>query len=159
MFSRGRFEKACHWLIFSKSAPFATIGLGGGWFLANVLHLSIADLGEHRVPLFLLFGAIILLSFFKMRDLLAVRGLAILLLVCAGMMLENVYGERILSKNFFVSFIYLMIIFAMVIGSIPYAFVSLSKFLRESDGARFTCAAAAACYGTLLLWISFQIVK
>jgi hypothetical protein len=120
-----------------------------------VLHLSVADFGEHRFALFALFATIILLSFFKMRELLSIRGLAVLLLVCSKAMLDNVYCEPVLWKNYFVSFVYLVIIFSMIIGSMPYHLRYFLDFLIKSKTSRVIWGIFLLAYGMSLTFIPF----
>jgi hypothetical protein len=149
------------WLIFSKSAPMFTLGPGGVWFLANVLRLSPADFGEARIALFALFGSVVVAAFFKMRELLAIRGLAVLLLVCAKSMLDNVSGERIPMGLFFPSIAYAVVVFAMVIGTVPYTLRNALDFLLGPRGAaaRVAIGTVLAACGLLLLfsaWTSWK---
>ncbi|MDR0692975.1 MAG: hypothetical protein LBF49_00130 [Puniceicoccales bacterium] len=158
-FSSNHLQKLNNWLLFSKNAPFVTLGVGGTVFLINVFHLNMADFGEHRLTLLILFATIILLSFFKMRELLSIRGLAVLLLVCSKEMLANVYGEPILWKNYFVSFVYLVIIFSMLIGSTPYLLRDFLNFLIGSKPSRVMLGTLLMVYGILLALISFGKVS
>ncbi|MDR1173794.1 MAG: hypothetical protein LBK24_03305, partial [Puniceicoccales bacterium] len=124
-------------------------------FLVNVLHLSMADFGAHKFSLFAIFATIILFSFFKMRELLSIRGLAVLLLVCSKAMLDNVYCESVLWKNYFVSFVYLIIIFSMLIGSMPYLLRDFLDFLIKSKASRVILGTSSMAYGILLALIPF----
>lgn len=151
VFSKRALSWTFEWLIFSKSAPIVALGAGGIWFLTNVLRMGPEDLGEHRVALFVAFGTVILLSFFRLRDLLAVRGVAVLLLVCADLALTNVYCEPIPLKNFFVLFVYVAIVFATVIGAIPYLLGNFLKFLLESKVARISLATLLGACGILMV--------
>ncbi|MDR1891329.1 MAG: hypothetical protein LBQ23_04145 [Puniceicoccales bacterium] len=157
-FSGNCLQKLSDWLLFSKYAPVLTLGVGGTCFLINVLHLSAADFGEYRLAFIVIFGMIILLSFFKMRELLAIRGLAVLLLVCSKAMLDNIYCEPILWKNYFVSFVYLIIIFSMLIGSMPYLFRDFLDFLIRSKPSRIILGICSMAYGTLLVFISLATI-
>jgi hypothetical protein len=154
LFFKKLMGKFYDWLIFSTNASPILLGIGGGWFLGNVLHLSPADFGDHRVLLFSMFSTVILLSFFKMRDLLAVRGLAVLLLVLSNFALTSVYCTAIPRKNFFVTFAYLVVIFAMTIGTFPYLMRDSLAFLLKSKVARMATGMCTFAYGVLLLWVS-----
>ncbi|MDR2776612.1 MAG: hypothetical protein LBB17_01010 [Puniceicoccales bacterium] len=154
-FSSNCLQKLSNWLLFAKYAPFVTLGIGGTAFLVNVFHLNMADLGEYRFTLLILFTTIILLSFFKIRELLSIRGLAVLLLVCSKVMLDNVYCEPILWKNYFVSFVYLIIIFSMLIGSMPYLLRDFLDLLIKSKTSRVILGTFLMTYGILLTYIPF----
>ncbi|MDR2778831.1 MAG: hypothetical protein LBB16_00900 [Puniceicoccales bacterium] len=155
-FSSNCLQRFNDWLLFSKYAPLVTLGIGGTSFLINVFHLSTADFGEHKFALLIVFGMVILLSFFQMRELLSMRGLAVLLLVCSKVMLDNVYCEPILWKNCFISFIYLIIIFSMLIGSMPYLFRDFLDFLIKSKTSRIILGAFSMTYGIVLVSIPLR---
>lgn len=154
MVKRAALDGAYVWLMFSKRAPMVTLGIGGMWFLWNVLHMSTADFGEYRGIFFLAFLSIILLSFYGMRELLAVRGLSVLLLVCSDMMLDSVYCEEIFLKNFFVAFVYGIIIFAMMIGSMPHLLRDMLQRLLLSRLLRTFCGILALACGLLLIFMA-----
>jgi hypothetical protein len=97
-FSSNCLQKLSNWLLFAKYAPFVTLGIGGKAFLVNVFHRNMADFGEDRFMLLIAFVTIILLSFCKIRELLSIRGSAVLLLVCFKAMLDNVYCARFGGK-------------------------------------------------------------
>ncbi|MDR1401570.1 MAG: hypothetical protein LBI81_01260 [Puniceicoccales bacterium] len=146
--------KTYKWLIFSREAPFVTLGIGGTWFLVNVLQLSTADFGEHRITLFLGFLVILVLSFLRMRELIALRGVAVLMLLCANLQLGGVCGEAILFRIFFVSFVYLSITFAMIVCCNPYMLRNLLEMLMESEKARRVCGIFFALCAGLFLYSS-----
>ncbi|MDR2603361.1 MAG: hypothetical protein LBC11_02260 [Puniceicoccales bacterium] len=154
-FSSNHLQKLSNWLLFSRYAPFVTLGIGGMAFLINVFYLNIADFGEYKFILLILFAMIILLSFFKMRELLSIRGLAILLLVCSKAMLDNIYCEPILGKNYFVSFVYLVIILSMLIGSMPYLLRDFLDFLIKSKVSRVILGTFLIIWGILLTSLPF----
>jgi hypothetical protein len=151
LFSRRLLEWFYRWLIFSKSAPVLLFGTGGIWFLNNVLHLSVADFGRYKIGFFIVFGIVLALSFFKMSELLAVRGVAVLLLLYAKQMLDSVYCEPILAKNFFVSFTYALIIIGMIIGSVPYLCRNCLFALLNSTAARISLGALSTGCGIFLM--------
>ncbi|MDR2432513.1 MAG: hypothetical protein LBD34_02055 [Puniceicoccales bacterium] len=155
-FSSSHLRKLSNWLLFSKYAPFVTLGIGGTVFLTNVFHLNVADFGEYRFILLILFATIILLSFFTIRELLSIRGLAVLLLVCSKAMLDNVYCEPIFGKNYFVSFVYSVIIFSMLIGSMPYLLRDFLDFLINSKASRMILGMFLMMYGILLILIPLR---
>ncbi|MDR1413502.1 MAG: hypothetical protein LBI56_00995 [Puniceicoccales bacterium] len=159
IFSRNFLAKTYNWLIFSKNAPFLTMGTGGIWFLVNVLRLSPADFGEYRVAFFTGFGVLILLSFFKMRELLAVRGVAVLMLLSAGLHLKLGSCESIFLKSFFISFVYLTIVLAMLIGSLPYILRDFMQVLLESGKARCFCGILSVMLAGLVLCASLYFER
>jgi hypothetical protein len=88
--------------------------------LYKILHLSVADFGNYKYPLFAAFSLIYGLSFFRVKDLLAVRGLAILLLLLCDKTLDKIYCTTFFLHGAFVCVVYIIVIFAMAIGAAPY---------------------------------------
>jgi hypothetical protein len=76
---------------FPRSLPwgFALMALGTGWFVWNLSQESISDFAAMKTPLLGAFAAIGLGTCIFVRDLLAVRGLAIVLLLLARLMVDT----------------------------------------------------------------------
>jgi len=86
---------------FPRSSTAAIVFFGGAalWFLYKVWHLPEADFGNHRTLLAIGFGAIAALSFKYVPDFLAVRGLAILVLLSASPLLGAAYMKYELPQR------------------------------------------------------------
>jgi hypothetical protein len=84
---------------FPRSLPwgYALMVLGTGWFLYNLSQESIADFAAWKNVLFLGFTAVGVGSCFYVQDFLAVRGLAVVLLLLAKLMVDT--GRPHLSQT------------------------------------------------------------
>jgi len=84
---------------FPRSLPWgcALMLLGTAWFLLNLSHESIADFAAYKNILFLGFAAVGIGSCIFVQDFLAVRGLAVLLLLLAKLMVDT--GRPHLSQT------------------------------------------------------------
>jgi hypothetical protein len=93
-----------HLMALLKPAPFAAalrkfprsemwgfmlMGLGTVWFLWNVHIESLADFAAYKNMMLFGFGAVGVLACIFVRDFLAVRGLAVVLLLMAKLMLDT----------------------------------------------------------------------
>ena len=108
---------------FPRSPSAAWLFFGGGavWFLYNIWNLSSADFGDYHVVLFIIFGAIAVFAFKCVPDFLAVRGVCLLVLLCAAPLLEAAYMEyRYPQRLFMVGIIYLGIALAICLGAQPW---------------------------------------
>src|SRR2546421_6318200 len=76
---------------------YALMLLGTGWFLYNLSQESIADFAVYKNVLFLGFAAVGIASCFYVQDFLAVRGLAVVLLLLAKLMVDT--GRPHLSQT------------------------------------------------------------
>jgi hypothetical protein len=84
---------------FPRSLPwgYALMVLGTAWFLYNLSQESIADFAAWKNVLFLGFTAVGVGSCFYVQDFLAVRGLAVVLLLLAKLMVDT--GRPHLSQT------------------------------------------------------------
>ncbi len=73
----------------SESWGYALMGLGTVWFLWNVNQESISDFAVYKKWMLLGFGAIGVSACIFVRDFLAVRGLAVVLLLLAKFTLDT----------------------------------------------------------------------
>lgn len=140
----------------SPAATVVLFGAGSAWFLYAVWHLSEADFGEYRTILFVAFAAIALLSFKYVPDFLAVRGLAILLLLSAAPLRGAAYmhyehPQRLLM----VTLVYLAIALALYLGAVPYRMRDFLEWLfRRPARPRFLGGLLLA-YGLVLAVTAF----
>jgi hypothetical protein len=68
---------------------FVLMGIGTIWFLRNLNNESISDFAAYKSVMLVGFGAVGLLTCIFVRDFLAVRGLAVVLLLLAKLMLDT----------------------------------------------------------------------
>ncbi len=118
---------------FPRSFPAAFLCFGGGaaWFLWIVSQLGEADLaGFPRSWLLGIFGVTAILSFIVLKDLLAVRGLAVLLLLSARVLLDVGYMQ--LPYSFVLALTcYLFVVLGIWWGAAPYIFRDWSGWILE----------------------------
>ncbi len=140
-----------------RSLPVALValGLGGGWFLYEVMQLGVSDFGNYRNLLFILFLAIAVLSVFYVSDFLAVRGAAILYLMAAKTLLDAAYMQDPPSRLFMVGIVYVCILLALYLGTIPYRLRDFFEWLFAKGTRPKIFGAACALYGLLLCATAF----
>lgn len=145
-----------------RSQRWAAILFGTGltWFLWHVLNLGQADFGNYRHWLFALFLACGLGAFRYLPDFLAVRGLAMLVLLVANVFLQSAYLQEPIARLTLVSWTYILIIAAIIVGASPYRFhrwiqrLTLGHQRRQVTGVAFLligtilCLSAFGCLGT-----------
>ena len=107
---------------FPRSVPWgvALMLLGTGWFLWNLNEESISDFAVYKTPMMLGFAAIGIGACLFVQDFLAVRGLAVLLLLLARLMLDT--GRPVLPVT----------LWALVIQTWAYLFVVAGIWLTVS---------------------------
>src|SRR2546421_12753761 len=99
---------------FPRSLPwgFALMILGTAWFLYNLSQESISDFASYKNILYALFAGVGIGSCIFVQDFLAVRGLAVVLLLLAKLMVDT--GRPYLGKTgwvlLFQAWAYLLVI-------------------------------------------------
>lgn len=137
------FQRPCwletfrNWLLYNKFSTLILFGSSTIVLLHKITHLSNADFGEYKCLLFMIFTIICLMSFFKVKELLSIRGLAILNLFFFDIVLDSVYTKNFFTHNIFVGFIYILIVFFIVFGASPYLFRDfLDKLMQNQKLAK-----------------------
>ena len=84
---------------FSRNLPAGVLLmlLGTAWFVWNVNIEPIADFSAYKTPMMVGFAAVGVLSCFYVQDFLAVRGLAVVMLLLAKLMVDT--GRPCLPKT------------------------------------------------------------
>jgi hypothetical protein len=141
-------------LAWPRNRIFAilTMLLGGGWFLWKILNLGQSDFGDYKNLLFLLFAATLLGSIFYVPDFLAVRGVAILILLSANTGLKSAFGlYDIPSRLVLVCILYLFVVAALYFGTVPYRMRDLMQWLTANARRTFIAGLLLALCGVALL--------
>jgi len=140
----------------SSSAAVVFFGAGAIWFLREVWHLSPADFGEYRTFLAIGFAAVALLSFKYVPDFLAVRGLAVLVLMGAMPLLGAAYMEYEQPQRLFmVSVVYVAIALAIYLGASPFRMRDFLEWLFQRPARGRVLGGILAGYGLLLAIVAF----
>jgi hypothetical protein len=149
--------KVKNYLLCGRTSAAVFFGGSTAVLLHRILHLSLADFGNYKYPLFVAFALICGLSFFKVRDLLAIRGLAVLVLFLCDSVLDSVYCGTFFLHNTFVCLVYFVIIFSITIGAMPYILRNcIDEFLLNSKLSKFIGYACSIC-ASISLWVIFAI--
>jgi hypothetical protein len=139
----------------SQVAAYILLGSAAAWFLYKVTQLGPADFGQYKNILFIVFLVVALGSFIYVPDFLAVRGLAALILLTAGALLNAAYMELPTARLFLVSFVYLAIVVALILGANPYKLRDFFEWLYLKELRPRIFGGIFATYGMLLLVVAF----
>lgn len=140
----------------SPAATLLLFGAGSVWFLFRVWHLSEADFGNYRTILFFAFAVIALLSFKYVPDFLAVRGLAILLLLVASPLLGAAYMHyEYPQRLLMVTLVYLGIALGLYLGAVPYRLRDFFEWLFRTTGRPKVLGGVLLAYGLILAVTAF----
>ncbi|MDR1498363.1 MAG: hypothetical protein LBS59_08170 [Puniceicoccales bacterium] len=109
---------------FHRSTIAGVLFFGGAaaWFIWILYNLSDSDLaGLPRNWMLVFFGATALLAFRFLRDLIAIRGIAALILLSSRELLDVAYMQQPYSLVL-ASTTYLLIVLSIICGALPYVF-------------------------------------
>lgn len=138
----------------SQTAAYLLLGTASAWFLYKVLHLGVADFGNYKNILFVIFLVTAVGSFYYVPDFLAVRGLAALILLSAGVLLEAAYMHVPQTRLFLVSLVYCAIVMALILGASPYKLRDFLDWLYKSETRPRMMGGLCVAYGVLLIVVA-----
>ncbi|MGZ8899154.1 MAG: hypothetical protein ACXW3Z_03585 [Limisphaerales bacterium] len=104
----------------SEGIGFVLMGIGTIWFLYNLQSEAIADFAAYKKYMLIAFGAIGVLTSIFVRDFLAVRGLAVCLLLLAWFTLNRTRWEDSSARLILVVWAYLWVICGMWFSISPW---------------------------------------
>ena len=139
----------------SKKAAYLLLGSAAAWFLYKVTQLGPADFGQYKNILFIVFFLTTIGSFIFVPDFLAVRGLAALSLLTSGALLDTAYMEQPTTRLFLVSFVYAVIITAIILGASPYRLRDFLGWLYLKEIRPRIFGGIFVFYGILLIGVAF----
>ena len=117
----GKLESCIRAFPRHRMVGIVTMLIGGGWFIWKISQLGQSDFGDYKEIMMLLFGATLIGSIFYVRDFLAVRGVAIIILLAANTGLKSAFGlYDIPERLVLVSILYVFIVLSLVYGTMPY---------------------------------------
>ncbi|HBR94927.1 MAG TPA: hypothetical protein DEA90_12270 [Opitutae bacterium] len=138
----------------SRVAAYILLGTAAAWFLYKITQLGPADFGQYKNLLFGVFLVVAVGSFIYVPDFLAVRGLAALILLTAGTLLNAAYMELPATRLFLVTFVYAAIVAALILGSNPYKLRDFFEWLYNKETRPRIFGGVFAAYGLLLLGVA-----
>jgi hypothetical protein len=140
----------------SQSAAVLFFGAGAAWFLYRIWHLSEADFGQYRTQLFVFFAVVALAAFRYVPDFLAVRGMAVLVLLAATPLLHAGYMEYEQPQRLFmVTAVFVAVALAIYLGASPFRLRDFFDWLYRRPSRARILGAGLAAYGVLLSVVAF----
>lgn len=152
-------QNSCKAFPRHKLAGYCLFGLGALWFLWNVSNLTKADeIGfVSNDTLLIVFAFIALLTVPFVPDFLAVRGLAILYLLAARVLLDLGWMEYSTPQRLFNTAIYLGIVAALIIGASPYRLRDFFNWSFARPARYKLLGSLCALYGLTLTLTSLSL--
>ena len=140
----------------SKKATYILMLCAMIWFSFKILHLGPADFGAYKHILLSIFLAITFASFYLVPDFLGVRALAGLALLIANLLLDAAYMQNPTSRLFLVSFVYIFILLALILGGAPYLLRDAINWFFKTHFRVKLFAYVLCLYGALLSYVALN---
>lgn len=146
----------------SRRLAYVLFSAGAIWFLYRIAHLSAADFGDFKKPLFIFFALVAVASFKFVPDFLAVRGACILVLLAASHLLEPGYmnwdyGELTdLGRIYWYKIaVFVAVAFAIYLGASPFRLRDFFEWLYRKPGRAGLVGGLIALYGLFVTAVAF----
>ena len=132
------------------------IGLSTLWFLwRHVAFLSEADFGNYKLLIGTVALSVAVLSFVFVPDFLAVRGLAMMILLWAREVLDAAFLHDSETRLFLVTVVYVFIAGALYLGAWPYKIREIIVWMNNKSIRVTMLGWAFSATGLLILLLSF----
>jgi hypothetical protein len=138
---------------------FVLMGLGTAWFLWNLHNESISDFAAYKNLMLLGFGAVGLLTCIFVRDFLAVRGLAVVLLLLAKLMLDTARWYDSEWRLVIAVWAYVWIMAGMWFTISPWRLRDLIQWSTASESRVRIGSALRLALGTLVLVLGVTVFR
>jgi hypothetical protein len=134
----------------SREAAWVLFGAAAVWFAWRISHLGEADLIFFQTPKLLMvaFAVLAILALMYTPDFLAVRGLAVLMLLAAEPLLNSAYMEWTHPQRLLmVSAVYVGLAAAIYLAAYPFKLRDFFEWLFRSPGRPRLLGAIVLAYG------------
>jgi hypothetical protein len=148
-------EKALVYLSRNRSFALVVWALAAVWFLYHIANLGEADFGQYRNLFLLGFGAVAILSWFYLPDLLGLRALGVLGILVGHQFLNAAWMEPPTLRLFLVVAAYGLIVKGLFFGVSPYLLRDGLKWIWQRRPLTMAVSGIWAVYGLVLIMISF----
>ena len=154
-----RFAVALRQFPRSQIWGFALMGLATLWFLWNVSNESISDFAAYKKYMVFGFGAVGVMTCLFVRDFLAVRGLAILLLLVAKLMLDTARWHDSSWRLVISVWAYVWIIAGMWFTVSPWRLRDLIQWSTASERRVRVASAFRLSLGVLVVALGLTVFR
>ena len=146
---------------FPRSQAWGVIlmALGTVWFLWNLSNESISDFAAYKNVMLLGFGAVGVLTCVFVRDFLAVRGLAIVLLLVAKLMLDTARWYDSEWRLVISTWAYVWIITGMWFTISPWRLRDLIQWSTASESRVRMTSALRLALGVLVVVLGLTVFR
>jgi hypothetical protein len=155
----GKYREAAR--SFPRSEPWgwALMLLGTGWFLWNLQRENIADFAAYKKLMLLGFGAVGVATCVFVKDFLAVRGLAVVLLLLAKLMVDTARWVDTEWRLVIVTWAYLLVIAGMWFTISPWRLRDLLNWGTATDSRVRVGSSVRLAFGLFVAILGITVFR
>jgi hypothetical protein len=143
----------------NETVGFVLMGLGTLWFLSNLNNEAIADFAAYKKLMLVGFGLLGVLTCIFVRDYLAVRGLAVCLLLLAWVTLNHTRWAHSSWRLLLVVWAYVWIVAAMWLTVSPWRLRDYLGWMTANEQRIRISSALRLCLGLLVIVLGATVLK
>lgn len=129
------------------------------WFIANVSHESISDFANFKGLLYGLFAAVGIGACFFVQDYLAVRGLAVFILLLAQLMVDTARWVETPWRLVITTWAYLLVIAGMWFTVSPWRLRDLIHWATATDSRTRVLSGVRAGFGLFVVCLGLTVFR
>jgi uncharacterized membrane protein len=155
----GKFREAVRKFPRSETIGYVLMLLGTVWFLWNLNQENISDFAAYKKLMLIAFGAVGLATCIYVRDFLAVRGLAIVFLLLAKLMVDSARWEDTEWRLVMVVWAYVLVVAGMWFTVSPWRLRDLLNWGTATENRiRVGCGLRLA-FGLFVLALGLAVFR
>jgi hypothetical protein len=130
-----------------------------GWFILNVSHESLSDFARLKEYFFILFAAVGIGSCIFVRDFLAVRGVAVVALLLAKLMVDAARWVDTEWRLVIVVWAYLLVVAGMWFTISPWRLRDLLEWANATEQRTRRLSGARLAFGLLVILLGLTVYR
>jgi hypothetical protein len=151
------FGKAVRQFPRSLAWGYLLMALGTGWFLYNLSLESVADFAPYKRLMYIGFALVGLLTCIYVQDFLAVRGLAIVLLLLGKLMVDTARWVETPWRLVIVTWAYILVIGGIWLTISPWRLRDMINWTTATRGRIGWTSAARLVFGLFVVLLGITV--
>jgi len=154
-----KFREAVRQFPRSETWGYGLMVLGTAWFLWNLGQENISDFAAYKKAMLIGFAAVGVATCIYVRDFLAVRGLAILFLLLAKLMVDTARWEETEWRLVIVTWAYLLVVAGMWLTISPWRLRDLLNWGTATDQRIRVACGLRLAFGLFVLALGLAVFR
>ena len=154
-----KFREAVRQFPRSETWGYGLMVLGTAWFLWNLGQENISDFAAYKKAMLIGFAAVGVATCIYVRDFLAVRGLAIVFLLLAKLMVDTARWEETEWRLVIVTWAYLLVVAGMWLTISPWRLRDLLNWGTATDQRIRVACGLRLAFGLFVLALGLAVFR